>query len=596
MKSIYYTTFMILTVLLSGCNSGEKKTTDSTNNDNEKFAKLSEQFIEALWKLNPGWASSQGYHKYDSVLVVNDEGHRKEEIAFCERFSDSLKKIDQKSLSPNNQTDYFLIENQLNSAKWYTTTFKSWEWNPSDYNISSQFDNILEGTYAPLDERMKNIGIKLLKVDAYYKAGMANIKNPTIVHTNLGIKQNKGAISVLESIEDSLTKCGLKSEEKDAIKKNIAAAKKSVNSYVDFLEKDVLPKLDEKTARSFRIGKDLFEAKFKYDIVSQYPAEEIYKRALQRKGEIQHEMMKLTRQLWNEQMGKEAMPVDSLQAVRKMIDKLSLKHVHRDSLLTAIKKQMPELTDFINKKNLIYLDPKKPLVVRETPVYQQGVAGAGIDAPGPYDKEANTYYNVTPLTNYTAEKAESYLREYNWYLMQILNIHEAIPGHYTQLIYSNQSPSLVKSILGNGAMVEGWAVYSERMMLEEGYGNNDPAMWLFYYKWHLRSVCNTILDYSIHTLNMSKEDALHLLIDEAFQQKAEAEEKYNRVSLTQVQLCSYFTGFTEIYDLRNEIRKKEGDKFNLKKFHEKFLSYGSAPVKYIRELMLKDETAGGEKK
>ena len=217
-----------------------------------------------------------------------------------------------------------------------------------------------------------------------------------------------------------------------------------------------------------------------------------------------------------------------------------------------------------------------------------GVAGASISAPGPYDKNGNTYYNVGSLSGWDKEKAESYLREYNHYILQILNIHEAIPGHYTQLVYANQSPSIIKSIFGNGAMIEGWAVYTERMMLENGYGNNEPEMWLMYYKWNLRTTCNTILDYGVHVNNLSKEDALNLLINEAFQQKAEAEGKWKRVSVTQVQLCSYFTGYTEIYDFREELKKKMGDKFNLKQFHEKFLSYGSAPVKYIKMLMLAD--------
>jgi uncharacterized protein (DUF885 family) len=220
-----------------------------------------------------------------------------------------------------------------------------------------------------------------------------------------------------------------------------------------------------------------------------------------------------------------------------------------------------------------------------------GVAGASISAPGPYDKNGNTYYNVGSLSGWEKERAESYLREYNHYILQILNIHEAIPGHYTQLVYSNQSPSLIKSLFGNNAMIEGWAVYTERMMLESGYGDNEDEMWLMYYKWNLRSTCNTILDYSVHTKNMSKEEAMDLLMNQAFQQKTEAEGKWRRVSVTQVQLCCYFTGYTEIYDFREELKKQMGESFNLKKFHEKFLSYGSAPVKYIRELMLTEMNA-----
>ena len=166
-----------------------------------------------------------------------------------------------------------------------------------------------------------------------------------------------------------------------------------------------------------------------------------------------------------------------------------------------------------------------------------------------------------------------------------MNIHEAIPGHYTQLVYSNQSPSLVKSIFGNGAMIEGWAVYTERMMLEEGYGENAPEMWLMYYKWNLRTVCNTILDYSVHCKDFTKEQAMDLLVNQAFQQQAEAEGKWRRATLSQVQLCSYYTGFRDIYELRKEYQKANPEA-SVKQFHEAFLSFGSAPVKFIKPLLL----------
>ena len=203
----------------------------------------------------------------------------------------------------------------------------------------------------------------------------------------------------------------------------------------------------------------------------------------------------------------------------------------------------------------------------------------------------NTYYNVGSFSGWDSARIESYLREYNTYILQILNIHEAIPGHYAQLVYSNKSPSIIKAIFENGAMIEGWAVYTELMMLENGYGksngNSEDEMMLMYYKWNLRSTCNTILDYDVHVKNLYKQNAINFLINEAFQQKAEAEGKWKRVSVSQVQLTSYFTGFTEIYDLRETLKKKMGSSFNLKAFHEKFLSYGSAPVKYIKGLMLK---------
>src|SRR5205814_4716487 len=181
---------------------------------------------------------------------------------------------------------------------------------------------------------------------------------------------------------------------------------------------------------------------------------------------------------------------------------------------------------WVRDNDLIELDASKPLTVRETPAYKRGIAMAGIDAPGPYDASAPTYYNVTPLDELTSERAESALREYNDWMLPILNIHEAVPGHYVQLVYANKSPSLIKSIFGNGAMIEGWAVYAERMMLESGYGDNEPEMWLMYSKWNLRSVTNTILDYSVHVLGMTEQEGLALLSRQAFRTPAEAKAQW----------------------------------------------------------------------
>ncbi|MCW3085677.1 MAG: hypothetical protein JWP12_3043 [Bacteroidetes bacterium] len=551
---------------------------------NPQFDKYKEHFIDELWKIYPDWASSQGYHKYDSMLVVPDEASRKKQLDFAQANLDTLKNYQLDALSSNNKTDHYMIENQLKSIIWSINEQRSYEWNPTEYNVSGAFAELLNGNYDSLDVRLRNFYLKMSNIPAYYEAAKKNIKNPTLEHTQLAIEQNLGGVSVFEKdFHDALNKTKFGENEKQAME---ATAKNAVVAIKDFA--DWLKKLDNKTPRSFRLGKELYEKKFEFDIQSGYTVDEIYAKAIKRKAYLHSKMYDLTQKLWHKYLSGTHIPDDSLTAIRMMIDKISLDHVSADSFQSAISKQIPVLIDFIKKKDLIYIDPSKPLVVRKEPDYMAGVAGASISAPGPYDKNGNTYYNVGSLSGWDKDKAESYLREYNRYILQILNIHEAIPGHYTQLVYSNQSPSLIKSLFGNNAMIEGWAVYSERMMLENGYGDNADEMWLMYYKWNLRSTCNTILDYSVHTKDMTKEQAMNLLVNEAFQQKTEAENKWKRVSVTQVQLCCYFTGYTEIYDFREELKKKMGDDFNLKKFHEKFLSYGSAPVKYIRELMLQD--------
>lgn len=585
--------FAIITCLaLASCGGNKQDSeTKAVADKNPQFDTYKTNFIEELWKTYPGWASSQGYHKYDSILIVPDDASRAKELAFANANLDSLKAYDIATLSDNNKTDHYMIENQLRSIVWSINEMKYFEWNPSEYNVSGSFAEILNGNYDSLDVRLRNFYLKMANIPAYYEAAKKNIKNPTLEHTQLAIDQNLGGISVFETdFHEALNKVKFGENEKQAME---ATAKASVKAIKDFA--DWLKKLDNKTPRSFRLGKDLYAKKFDFDIQSGYTVDQIYEKAIAHKKELHEKMFVLADKLWSKyvdnpatwgQKGPMQKPKDSLQLIKMVIDKISEKHVKPEEFQSAIEKQIPELVDFIKKKNLIYIDPSKPLVVRKEPDYMAGVAGASISAPGPYDKGGNTYYNVGSLSGWDKEKAESYLREYNYYILQILSIHEAIPGHYTQLVYSNQSPSLIKSLFGNNAMIEGWAVYSERMMLESGYGDNADEMWLMYYKWNLRSTCNTILDYSVHTKDMSKEDAMNLLMNEAFQEKTEAEGKWKRVSVTQVQLCCYFTGYTEIYDFREDLKKQMGNSFDLKKFHEKFLSYGSAPVKYIKELML----------
>ncbi|MCG9721706.1 DUF885 domain-containing protein [Shewanella sp. Isolate7] len=550
------------------------------------FSEFSTQFIDALWQQSPTWALYSGYHKYDGVLKVPNAQSRKESLAFVDAQLKLLNGFDMNKLTPSELIDYKLIENLLKQDRWEIETFKSWQWNPANYNVAGGFAQLINEDFAPLDVRLRSFLSRMENVPAYYVAARQNIDKPTLEHTQLAIMQNRGAFSVFsDDLLKQVAASGLSDDEKALFNSRFKLVVDAINQHIDWLT-SLEAKLTREGARSFRIGEALYEQKFAFDIQSGMSAKQLYEKALADKARVQGEMAKITKQLWSKYFNTQ-MPSDTKVATRQLIDKLSSRHVKREDFVTEVRAQIPELVKFVNDKQLVTLDPKKPLVVRETPEYMRGFAGASISAPGPYEKTGNTYYNVTPLDGMSDASAESYLREYNHWILQVLNIHEAIPGHYTQLVYSNESPSLVKSLFGNGAMVEGWAVYAERMMLEEGYGNFEPEMWLMYYKWNLRVIANTILDYSIQVKGMTEEEAIALMTQEAFQQQAEAEGKWRRATLSQVQLTSYYAGYREIYDFREELKAKQGEDFNLKGFHEQFLSYGSAPVKYIRQLMLK---------
>jgi uncharacterized protein (DUF885 family) len=559
----------------------------SSQNRNDRFMdSQSMQFLTALWRIDPEGAIYAGKFDAAAKLTIPDAPTRAKQLAFTDEWLEKLRKLNADKLSPNQRTDLAVLLNKLQYDRWKLTVYRDFEWNPAQYNIAQPLDLILNTEYAAKPQRLRTILKRLADVPAYYQAAQASVMNPTREHTQLAISQAPGTMVVLADIgkaaQDSTQ---LTAQEKAIFAQRVANAGSAVLAWVDFLG-DLDKSQDQmRRARSFRIGKELYEQKFAFDIQSSSTAEQTYRKALAAREELLTRMDGLADQLWQQTMGNAAKPNDRFQKIGKVIDKISLQHAAPADFLPEIRRQIPQLQDYVIKNNLVTIDPSKPLVVRETPLYQRGVAGASIDAPGPYRPKDKTYYNVTPLDGLTPAQAESSLREYNNWMLQILNIHEAIPGHYTQLMNANRSPSLVKSLFGNGAMIEGWAVYGERMMLESGYGNNAPELWLMWCKWNLRSVSNTILDYSVHVLGMTREQALDLLVRQAFQTPQEAAEKWRRVQLSSVQLTSYFSGYSDIMELRERRKQQLGERFNLKEFHDQFLSYGNAPVRVIGQLM-----------
>jgi uncharacterized protein (DUF885 family) len=576
---------ILFIIVFAACNK-ESSVLPQGRKDDAAFIKYESYFLDALWKQNPDWGTSVGYHKYDSLLVVPSSKNRDKMEDFVKLQLDSLSRFTITDLSDGNRIDYNIMQNQLQYMQWQTEILRQYEWDPTSYNVIGTFAYILNEHYEPLAKRLHNFYDKMASIPDYYKEAEKDIKNPVAELTDLAVQQHLGGVGVIEKdFGDSLKKSNIPEAEQKTMLERANLSAEAIKGFAAWLKA-----LKNDHPRSFRLGKEYYEDKFKYEIESQYTSQQIFNAATERKKYVHHEMAKLSRQLWPKYFGSAAMPADSLDLIRQVIDTISSKHVGPDNFQSAIVKILPKLASFVSSKDVVTIDPSKPLVVRKEPGYMAGSgAGASMSSPGPYDKSGNSYFNVGSLAGYTPEQAESYLREYNNYTLQILCIHEAIPGHYVQLIYANQSPSLIKSVFGNNAMIEGWAVYGEQMMMDNGYDSNEPEMMLMWYKWHLRSVCNTILDYSVHAAGMTKEEAIKMLTREAFQQETEAENKWKRVTVSSVQLDCYYTGYKEIMDLREAWKKDQGDSYNLKDFNEKFLSYGSAPVKYIKEIMMRKQ-------
>ena len=590
-----------LAVLLALCCFGAQAAPGSAD---AAFARqFGDAFLDGYWRENPEAGIANGYYRYADRLLVPDAAWRAHYRAYLDRTLATLKRIDPQQLSEGPRADWALLRNRLESERWGLVTFKEWQWNPAAYNVAEPVALLLNTSYAPEPQRLRSVMQRLSRVPAYYAAAKASIDRPTREHTQLAIQQSAGVLETLgKALEVQLAGSGLSAAERTEFWVRLRAARTAVQSYIDWLKALEARMAQDGSARSFRIGEALYEQKFAYDIQSGSTGKQLYERAQVEKERLHARMEVLADRLWPKYFPGETAPADRVEKIGKLIAKLALQHTTREGFIAEVKRQVPLLEAWVRDHDLLTLDASRPLQVRETPAYQRGFSIASVNAPGPYDPTANTYYNVSPLDDYTPEQAESFLREYNDWQLQVLNIHEAVPGHYVQLLYANKSPSKIKSLFGNGAMVEGWAVYSEKMMLESGWGlgtpvaagttpGTSPEMELIHSKWLLRVTTNTILDYGMQVLGWDEARVLDLIRREAFQSETEARGKWRRATLSQVQHTSYFAGYSAIYDYRERLKQELGPRFDLKRFHERFLSFGSAPVAVIESLMRPEDAA-----
>ncbi len=581
MKTAYSVLFLFNIIIVS-CNNIDKAKFNFTN--------FEEQLLDAYWKQYPSKSIGIGYGKYYENLTIPDENSIQADIDFSNNWLDSLKKIDYNSLNQDEKISYNIIQNQLNSDIWYLKVFKSYEWDASQYNISADCDYIINQPYAPLDVRLKDLSQHISNSDLYYKSALKIIKNPTKEHLEMAIQQNKAGVNVLgKDLQDSIKTSTLNDDEKNTLISNIEKTIVAMNSFADSL--NLILNNPKTHFRDFKIGKKLFEEKFKFDIVADISPDQIYERALSDKKFYHKKMFEITDTLWAKYYPTQKKPSDTMQLIQGVMDSIQNQHASINSFFDSLTNHVHRLKKFIIEKNLFDFDTvNPPVIVRLMPEYARGFAIASAEFTPPYQKNGATFYNIDDLTQYPKDKALSSLKEYNNFTSQLLSIHEAIPGHCLQGIYNNKkSKDMVRAVFQNGTMIEGWAVYTETMMVENGWGDGSPEMQLALCKLKLRELGNVLVDYQIHCLGKSESDILNLLTKECFQTQAQATEKYHRATISQVQLCSYYTGAIAILELRDKYKNLKGKDFKLKDFHEQFLSYGSSPIKYIEEMMLQEK-------
>jgi uncharacterized protein (DUF885 family) len=442
--------------------------------------------------------------------------------------------------------------------------------------------------FAPLPTRVRAVSARLSELPRLL-AQVREALDPALVpriHAETAIKQNSGVLSLLnELVVPHLS--ALPEAEQAELKAVIARARTAIAQHQIWLEKKLLPEANG----NFRLGAALYDAKLRFALDSPLSRQEIRARAESELKRVRAEMYEIARAVLAGRSDAPPLPVmpnpDEQQAgIVAALELAYDQHPARDKVFETAQHAFAEAERFVRSHDLVTLYDD-PIDIIPMPEFQRGVALAYCDSPGPLDKGQKTFFAVSPIpADWTQAQVDSYLREYNTRSIYDLTIHEAMPGHYVQLSHANRFQTPLRAVLASGTFIEGWAVYAEGMMVEQGFLDHDPLMHLIQLKWYLRSIANAILDQAVHVDGISKDDALRLMIHDTFQQEREAAGKWVRAQLTAAQLPTYFVGVQEHLALREEARKIWGSDFTLKRYHDAVLGYGSPPVRYVRDLML----------
>jgi uncharacterized protein (DUF885 family) len=561
----------------------------ATPDADARFAALGQRYVTELGRHAPVSATSLGDHRFDAELDDLSAAGRGRSVAWARELLGELGSIDRAALSRANQVDAAMLDNQLRYSVWTAEVYRDWSWDPLVYTqlTGQALYGLLARDFAPLPERLRSLTSRLEKLPGLLAQARNNLEPARVpaIHAETAVKQNPGVLSLVDQLV--VPNLGtLEAADRARLERAIATARTAVQEHQRWLEGTLVPA----AKGEFRIGRELFDQKLAFALMSPLSRQEIRARADVEVARVRADMYAVARTVLAGRPGAPPLPdsptADQQQAaIMAALEIAYAERPARDGVVDLARVTLRETTDFVRARDFVTL-PDEPLEIIVMPEFQRGITVAYCDSPGPLDKGQRTFYAVSPLPDgWTRAQVDSYLREYNSRSVANLTIHEAMPGHYLQIAHSNRYPSVLRAMLGSGPFIEGWAVYAERVMQEQGFRANDPLMRLVQLKWYLRTVTNAIIDSAIHVDGMSRDDAMRLMTETGFQEEREAAGKWVRAQLTATQLSTYFVGYLEHADLRTEAERRWGERFALKRYHDQVLSYGSPPVRFARALL-----------
>ncbi len=580
-----------------------------------RFASRIEPFLADFYRLNPTWATGIGFHEFDDRWPDLTEAGRAERLGFTDRWLGEFRAMTE--LHGDEAVDRDLLIGELEAARFAETELREETWNPLDwvYLLGDGLFSLLAREFAPLEIRLTSVAGRLEGLPGVVEAAKASL----VGHAGrpVGRFQTETALKQLPGVEELIADAraavagATDNPAVTALAPRLTAAaelaRRALAEFEAHLREVVLPASDGEG----RLGAELFAAKMRHTMRSEtLTPERILASANREYVAVRAELVRIARDLWPTWCPTRPRPDDEGTLVRGVLDAIAAEHPKAEDLLEFCRVENARIEVFCRERDLIGL-ADEPLDIRWTPVFLRAFGGAMLSSPGPLDKGQKAFFSITPMPDdWTAEQRESNLREDNDRMLRLLTIHEAVPGHYLQGAYANRCPSMVRSIFASGLFAEGWAVYVTQVMMDAGYGADDPALLLTHWKFYLRAVTNAIIDAKIHTQGMTGDEAVALMVDGGFQEEAEARAKFDRARLSSTQLSTYFAGSLEMWEIELEVRQRaaaaSGDPrgagavpeprvvggfgetpgFRYRDHLEAVISHGSPPTSLLRRILL----------
>ena len=560
------------------------KSTAGTNDAD--VATYFQAWLDTECKRHPVFSTQQGNREYDGQMDdLSPEARAEDARRDQSMLKELAKKFDRTTLSRNAQIDLEIWESFLRYRVWQFNNSDDFANDPRIYLLycSDSVFGLFTQSTLPRHRNVENAVSRIAHIPEVIAAARASIRNPPKILTEVAIKRTEGAISFYEKDIFALAE---ESPQISSLAVPCRKAAESLRDYKKFLEDEVLPRSNGE----WRIGEKKFGEKLAMELDAGLTAQEVIDTAEAEANRVEREMYYVAKQLWSSVVKTRPLPAEDAigrrETIRAVLSELGKDHGVSETLVNDARSTVEKIKTFIRQKRILTLPDPDQCSIIEMPEFQRGFSAAYLNQAPPLDPKAKSLYAISPPpSDWPADRQEAFFQEYNRSMLQVLTIHEAYPGHYVQLDYSNRVDSLIRKVLSSGVFAEGWAVYTEQMMLDEGYGDGDLALRLHQLKFYMRAVLNAILDYRMHCSAMSDEEALALLVDRGFQTSGEAIGKIQRAKQSSCQLSTYFVGRTAFYRLRQSVQRARGSAFDLGQFHEEVLMRGTLPVKYLAELV-----------